>query len=165
MYKELLIIRHGKATLDYDNISDIDRPLKEQGIIDVYNMANRIKDENLIPGKIITSSANRAIHTATIFAQVLNISTLDININENIYSADTEIMLNIINQIDDNIASVIIFGHNPTFTDLANYFTENYIDNLPPTGIVGLKFKTQSWSKIKRLKPVETFFDFPENSI
>ena len=30
MHKELLIIRHGKASVDYDNISDIDRPLKER---------------------------------------------------------------------------------------------------------------------------------------
>ena len=165
MHKELLIIRHGKASVDYNNISDIDRPLKERGIIDVYNMANRIKDKNIIPNKIITSSANRALHTATIFARVLNISTLDIDNIEELYLAEPETIFNIINQLDDNIESLMIVGHNPTFTDLANYFTENYIDNLPPSGIVGLKFETQSWSKIKQLKPLESFFDFPKNNI
>lgn len=161
MYKELLLFRHGKASLNYNNISDIDRSLTEQGVIDVYNMANRLKTKNIKPNIIISSCANRALHTATIIARELNISTLKIDIVEELYLADIETIFSIINQINNNITSLMIVGHNPTLTDLANYFTNRNIDNILPSGIVSLKFKTQSWSDITQQKPVESFFDFP----
>ncbi|MCK5170441.1 MAG: histidine phosphatase family protein, partial [Bacteroidales bacterium] len=71
-FKYLYIVRHGKSIQDYGNISDIDRPLKERGINDGYKMAERLLVQNKIPEKIISSSAVRALHSATIFARTLN---------------------------------------------------------------------------------------------
>ena len=55
----------------------------------------------------------------------------------------------------------MIFGHNPTFTDLANHFLKDKISNMPPSGIVGLKLELESWSKIDRKKVMDSFFDHP----
>ena len=72
-------------------------------------------------------------------------------------------MLDIIKQTEDNIGSLMVIGHNPTFTDLANHFVNDKIDNMPTTGILGLKFESNSWSEIDKLQPNEWFFDFPKN--
>ena len=40
--KDLYLVRHGKSTWDTENISDIDRPLKEQGISDGYKLAGKL---------------------------------------------------------------------------------------------------------------------------
>lgn len=161
--KELYIVRHGKSSWNIDNISDIDRSLKERGVVDGYTMAERLKNKSIIPDKIISSPATRALHSAMIFTRTFNISLENLVINKDIYHAEYRSMINIIRNTDDEIKSLMIFGHNPTFTDLANYFVDNKIDNLPTTGIVGIKFKTEKWNEIEKSDIMDWFFDYPKN--
>ncbi len=84
-YKELYIVRHGKSTQDYGNVSDIDRPLKERGVNDGYAMAKRLLSKNKIPELILTSPAVRALHSATIFARTFNSPFEKIVLNKDIY--------------------------------------------------------------------------------
>ena len=163
--KDLYIVRHGKSTWDIEGISDIDRPLKERGINDGYKMAERLLVEDKIPEMIISSPAVRALHSATIFARTFNFPYSDITINEGIYHAGTNMMLSIIQQTDDNIKSLMVFCFFPTFTDLSNIFVNNKIANVPTTGIVGLKFETNTWKGLEKLMPKDWFFDFPKNKI
>ena len=162
-FKYLYIVRHGKSIQNYGDISDIDRPLTERGINDGYTMAERLLVQEKIPEKIISSPAVRALHSATIFAKTFNFSYNEIIVNEDFYLAETNIVLDIIKQTVNSINSLIIFGHNPTFTDLANYFLKNEIDNIPTTGIIGLKLELNSWSEIDQAKTLESFFDYPKN--
>lgn len=160
--KELFIVRHGKSSWDIENISDIDRTLKERGIHDGYKMAERILKQDKNPDKIISSPAVRALHSATIFARVFDYPYHEIQINEKIYHAGTNQMLTIIKDIPKEIDSLMVFGHNPTFTDLANYFIGNEIENVPTTGIVDILFEINSWSDISNLKVKNWFFDYPK---
>ena len=162
-FKYLYIVRHGKSIQNYGDISDIDRPLTERGVIDGYTMAERLLDQEKKPEKIISSPAVRALHSATIFARTFNFSYNEIIVNKNFYLAETNIVLDTIKQTVNNINSLMIFGHNPTFTDLANYFLKNEIDNIPTTGIVELKLELNSWSEIDQVKALESFFDYPKN--
>ncbi len=162
MYKQLFIVRHGQSSWDLVNISDIDRPLKERGINYGYLMAEKILAKTLNPEKIISSPANRALHTSTIFARVLSYPYQNIEINENIYFADKNTMLALINQVHYQFESLMVFGHNPTFTDLANHFLNQSIDNIPTTGVVWLKFETNEWTKIDKNNLVDYFFDYPK---
>ncbi|NOQ27759.1 MAG: hypothetical protein GQ564_20545 [Bacteroidales bacterium] len=161
MYKYLFIVRHGRSPGSHNGIYDIDRTLDGQGIIDSLVMSMRISNNGNLPDKILSSPAIRAFHSASIFARTFKYLINDITINDEIYLADKNIMLNIIKQTDNNVQNLMIFGHNPTFTDLANHFLKDKINNMPPSGIVGLKFKVESWSKIDRMKVVESSFDHP----
>lgn len=161
--KHLYIVRHGKSEWDYGNVPDIDRPLKERGIRDGYHMAKRLLLNGSVPDKIISSPAVRSLHTASIFARVFKFPYAEIEINESIYMATSNLMLNIMKQTADQYNSLMIFGHNPTFTDLANHFLKDKIENMPTTGIVKLKFATKSWKELNHLKPIESIFDFPKN--
>ena len=161
--KKLFIVRHGKSSWDYADISDIDRPLKERGINDGYMMAQRLLTKKLMPQKILSSPANRALHSATIFARVFQYPYQNIDIKEDIYFADQFTMLNMIKQTSDQTESLMVFGHNPTFTDLANHFLINKIDNIPTTGIVWLKFESDNWADIEKKEPLDYFFDYPKN--
>jgi len=161
--KNLYIVRHGKSTWDIEQISDIDRPLKERGIRDGYMMANRLIEKGHVPELIVSSPAARAIHSATIFARTFKLPHHRIILNEGIYHAGTSNMLKIIQQTQDDLSSLMVFGHNPTFTDLANFFINKEIDNIPTTGIVGLKFEIKSWKELNKQKSVDWFFDFPKN--
>lgn len=163
-YKDLYIVRHGKAISDYFEISDIDRPLKEKGIVDGLNMANRLLSKEIMPEKIISSSAIRAFHSASIFCRAFDISVEKIQIEEPFYLSGTSTLLDLIMNTENSIKSLMIFGHNPTFTDLANHFLNKQIDNMPTTGVVGIRFNTKSWSELNIEKVESSFFDYPKNS-
>jgi len=65
--KTLYIVRHAKSSWDYEGIEDIDRPLKKRGIHDAHLVSKFLAAKINKPDVFISSSANRALHTAVIF--------------------------------------------------------------------------------------------------
>lgn len=162
--KILYIVRHGKSAWDLPGIKDIDRPLKERGIHDAYEMAGRIKEGFSKPDILISSEAARASHTALIFKRELEIRDHDFFIEPKLYHAEVEDILEVIYGIDDSLESAMIVGHNPTFTEFANDICGSYIDNIPTSGLVYGKFNTGKWTELNKSLLVEDLFDFPKNS-
>ncbi len=160
--KQLIIARHGKSSWDYEGIADIDRPLNLRGIKNAHEMARRFLTRKIQPEWILTSPANRALHTATIFARILNIPFQNFFIEERIYTADAPGIVEMISGLEDHIPSVMIFGHNPTFTSLANHFLEESIDNIPTAGMVRLEFAVDQWKEIDINTVSKSFFDYPK---
>lgn len=165
MIKRLILVRHGKSVSENGLIPDIDRTLKERGIKDAYLMAEKLKKKDNYPDLIISSSATRAMHTATIFARVFEIDVSKTILNDSLYLADPHTILDIICKTNDNINSLLMVGHNPGFTDIANFFLPKEIGNLPTTGIVELKFDINYWPDILNIRPIESFVDNPKNII
>lgn len=161
MQKTLGIIRHGKSTWDY-NVSDLDRPLKETGVIKAIDIAQKIRKQSIIPELIISSPAIRALHTAIIIARELKYPYEKIMINPVIYSDSEGDILQLIKNTDDAINCLFIFGHNPVFTDLANLYLKQHIDNLPTSGAVMLKFNVNHWREISSKSVQEEHVFFPE---
>ena len=163
--KTLHIVRHAKSSWDYDNISDIDRPLKLKGIQSAYEMARRIKIRNALPELIITSPANRAIHTAIIFARVFEFPLSKIVIEENLYATEEDFITDLIKKTDNSISSLMIVGHNPELTNFTNIFVKNTIENINTAGIVSLVFDIEKWKDINKKKLVSEQFDFPKKNL
>jgi phosphohistidine phosphatase len=161
--KNLIIVRHGKSSWDYSNVDDIDRPLKERGINDAHLMASRIKGEINDIDLILSSSADRALHTANIFARELKVPSFKIRILEDIYFADESELLQMVKSINNEINTVLLFGHNPTFTIFANYFVKSPLDNLPTSGVVLLSFDIEEWKDLDKSKVISRKVDYPKN--
>jgi phosphohistidine phosphatase len=162
MSKKLYIVRHAKSSWDYEDISDIDRPLSLRGINDAGLMADRLKSRRNIPSLIMTSPACRALHTATIFARTFNLPWEQLRIVEKMYPGSVDDMLKILEKVENSYPSVMIFGHNPAFTEFANYFLSQPVDNVPTAGVVALNFPGDNWKDLKHLQPVIEDFDFPK---
>lgn len=161
-YKHLYIVRHGKSDRDFVDVPDYERPLKERGIVDSYKIASIMAQKKHIPELIISSPAIRALHTAFVFARVSKFPLSKIMVNEDLYMSSENKYLELIKDTKSDINSIMIFGHNPSFTDLANHFLHDKINEIPTSGVVGLKFETDSWKNIANLKPTEFFFDYPK---
>ncbi len=160
--KILHVVRHAKSSWDYESIADIDRTLKEKGIRDAYNISRKLKLNKLIPEKILTSPANRALHTALIFARVLEFPPDRIEISDDLYESSTDKILELIRKTDEKYGSVMICGHNPNTTEIANCFLKNQLDNVPTSGVVTLIFKSESWAGINRKNLEDHLFNFPK---
>ena len=163
-YKQLFIVRHGKSSWEYENVDDIDRPLKVRGINDAYAMAKRLESRNKHPQLIISSPANRALHTSTIFARVLKYPLFNLRLNETIYNGGEDEILQLIKETDDSVSSLMIFGHNPVFTDLSNLFLKDELDKLPTAGITSLNFKAEKWKDISKDNVSTELVDYPKKA-
>ncbi len=160
--KTLHIVRHGKSSWDYENISDIDRPLSPRGINNAYLMAKKLSERKVVPDRFITSPANRALYTSIIFSRVLKFPYEKIQISDSIYMGYTDDLLELVKSQDKSVSNLLIFGHNPAFTAMANQLMDNYLDNIPTAGIVSLTYSIESWAEIGKTSPSKDFFDYPK---
>lgn len=160
--KTLQIVRHAKSSWDYENIADIDRPLKPKGILRAYQASQNLKQNNLIPQMMISSPANRALHTAIIFSRVLDFPLNQLFISQLLYDTGMQQILELIRYTRDEISSLMIFGHNPDFTGIVNHFAGKSIGNLPTAGVVTFVFETDQWKNIS-MNVVESQVNHFEN--
>lgn len=146
--KQFLIIRHAKSSWSDMNLKDIDRPLNKRGLHDAPKMADIIKNiESINIDLIYSSPANRALTTAKQFHQTLDLKS-EIDVRLDIYHADFNDLLHIIENTDDSIDCFAIFGHNPGFTYLVNHFYKKGIENLPTCGIAHFTTEASSWLEL-----------------
>lgn len=158
--KQFLIVRHAKSSWSDLNLKDIDRPLNKRGLHDAPKMALIIKNSNVIDLDYIYSSpANRALTTAKQFHKTLEIKN-EIDIRMDIYHADFQDLIHIIENTDDSVNSFAIFGHNPGFTYLVNHYAKVDIENLPTCGIAHFQTNAKTWLDLnsKNTNLVELMF-------
>lgn len=146
--KVLHIVRHAKSSWDFDGIADIDRTLKSKGIRSAYEIARKLKLSNQLPERIVTSPANRALHTAVIFARVFEFPLKDIEISSLLYESSLEKILEYLKATPDSCGSMMMFGHNPDVSDLAGNFVRSLVGDIPTAGVVSLVFKVDRWKEI-----------------
>lgn len=148
--KRLILIRHAKSSWDYPMLSDFDRPLNPRGRRDAPIMAQRLQGLLTPPFRLIASPAVRALSTAQLFAETFEIPDAQIRIDRRIYEATPGTLLHLVNTLDETDEQVLMFGHNPGFTDLIQLLVDDRLPfiELPTCGIAVLTFDVAQWSDI-----------------
>ena len=165
MSKVLTIVRHGKSDWSFNGLADFDRPLKARAYTDGYKMASKLKKMDPLPDLMLSSPANRALYTAMIYNRVLFGEFQRLQITEDLYLSGPRLILNKIRALEDAVQHVAIFGHNPGFTELANQFLPEYLDNIPTSGFVRLTFNTSKWSEISEKNLTGHIFEYPKKDL
>jgi len=160
--KTLYIVRHAKSSWDEPGLADHDRPLIAAGIKKTNLIIDYLKNKNVLPDLIISSSATRAKNTAFLIAKGLGYPLAEVIVDVKMYHASPEAILNELYALPDNVSSVMIFGHNPTLTYFVNQFLEPTIVNLPTSGVVTIEFATDNWTEIGAAKFRNLFTVFPK---
>lgn len=146
--KQLYLVRHAKSSWDYPELHDAERPLIPKGIERSQLVIRFLKERGVFPGLIISSPAVRAIETAKLFAAGLGYPLKGIETDQKIYDGYYDRILDIIYGTDDSIESLMLFGHNPTITNLANLFLHPGLDDMPTSSAVAIGFNTKKWEEI-----------------
>jgi len=161
MKKELFIVRHAKSSWDLENISDIDRSLSHRGIRNAYEMARRLKIDRSLPELLISSPANRALHTATIFINVFELPYSQLKVDTRFYGHGIKEIQAVIYEQASQTKKIMIFGHNPDFTELTRFYSKKSLVEIPTCGIVRLTFNCASWSGIGQDNLISEVIDSP----
>ena len=162
--KTLYLIRHAKSSWKDLSLEDIDRPLNKRGKKDAPNIGAFLKEKGAAPDLMISSPAKRAYTTAKLIAKELGYDTDDIVKNKKLYVFDysgkdvMEVVRNIKNKYD----VVMIFGHNPTFSHLADSFTDDNLEEMPTCGTACFQFDTDKWKEIEDSEAELNFFITPK---
>ena len=155
--KTLILVRHGKSSWDY-SVDDKDRPLQERGINDGHLVSKKFTSQNVAIDAIFSSPANRALHTCMIFLRQLNFPFKKFQVHNDLYDFSGESVVKFVKKLDDRFDTVMIFGHNAAFTNVANSLGNSYIDNVTTTGLVQLDFKVEGWASVSNGTTMQTIF-------
>lgn len=160
--KKLYILRHGKSSWKYPELSDFERPLNNRGKRDAPFMARLARESGISPDLILSSPALRAYSTARIFAEEMNYPLEKVETSELIYEASVSDLINVITGIDNSFFSVILAGHNPGLTSLSNTLSGKFIDNIPTCGLVELSIDVSDWQDVTPDCTVLENFEYPK---
>lgn len=162
--KTLVIIRHAKSSWEQGIKHDFDRPLNERGRKDAPKIGAFLRQKGIKPDHIYSSPANRALSTAHLIAHEVGFPIEKIIENLDFYNFDDHLqpIIALLQQSPDTAETVFIFGHNETFTYLANHFTKNQIDHLPTCGVVCIRFVTNTWQNFDEAPATTDFVVFPK---
>ena len=163
MMKTVYFIRHAKSSWSDPSLSDRHRPLDKRGFRDAPFMAQLLSSQVKSIDQIVSSPATRAHTTAQFFAEAFHLDKGSIHLDPNIYLAYPEALLQIIQNFEPSWNTVLFFGHNPAFTDIANRFAQDYIENVPTCGIVEVQAKINDWKFFGQPKLTKVVnFQFPK---
>jgi phosphohistidine phosphatase len=146
--RTLFLVRHAKSSWDNPALRDFQRPLNERGLQDAPRMGKMLAALDIQPDLLVSSPAKRASTTAQFFAVAFGIGADQIVQNESIYEAAPRTILHVISNLPDTAQTVLLFGHNPAFTEVANFFTHDFIENVPTCGVVRIETTAESWSRM-----------------
>lgn len=125
-------------------------------------MGRRLKKFKVKPDMILASPAKRALKTAELIAKEIGFPRKQIATDALLYESDLLTLVDAIKKIDDSFSCVMMFGHNPALTDLAEYLTNHKVDRLPTCGIFSIDFSINSWKEISNGKGAFNFVDYPQ---
>ena len=160
--KTLYLMRHAKASWEEPGVSDTDRPLVQKGLKKTNTIVDFLLKRETSIDLMISSPAVRAYETAKIVAAGLNYPINKIKTDRKIYDGYYDRILDIIYGTSNDLNSVMIFGHNPTITNLANLFLHPGMENMSTSCVVCLSFDTDKWESIPSCEAMQEFIVFPK---
>ncbi|HCS20682.1 MAG TPA: hypothetical protein DIW47_09015 [Bacteroidetes bacterium] len=161
--KSIYLLRHAKSSWKDAELSDIDRPLNKRGKSDAPMMGRYFSKKHIHPQLIISSPAKRAFKTAALVATELGYEEKNIHIDMELYGANVNELLSIIQKQEASLDRVMLVGHNPAFTLAVFFFTGESIANLPTCGLVRIDFDTKRWKLVKEGKGKLRLFEYPRS--
>jgi phosphohistidine phosphatase len=159
--KMLFLVRHAKSSKDDPALPDKDRPLNDRGERDAPKMGERLAKREVKPDLILSSPAKRAFRTAQVIARKLNYKPQDIVLDERLYAAGADDLLNVIRELGSKPTTVMLFGHNPELTELAHRLSGT-ITHLPTSAVAEFSFDAKSWSTTGMDRPTSVVLHTPK---
>ena len=158
--KTLCLVRHAKSSKDDPTLADKDRPLAERGRKQAREMGQRLARHHAMPDRVLCSPALRARATAEAIADEMGYARADIAVDDRLYASSADELLAVIREFDDELDCVMLFGHNPEFTELAHWLSSDIVD-MPTCAVAEFCFDTKRWSDVGNVRPDRATVDRP----
>jgi phosphohistidine phosphatase len=147
---KIYIVRHATAQDRGEALPDFERSLIKKGKKEAAAVAKDLALKRAGPDLMISSFANRAIETAHLFAKALGYPRQKILLRDTFYgSTDIEGLVNEIRKQPDKYRSLMLFGHDPAFSQLAAHLIMGFRETIPKAGVVTADFPASRWRDLE----------------
>lgn len=160
--KFLTIVRHAKSSWQASGLADHDRILNARGERDAPIMAARLVEHGVRPSLILSSTAVRAFTTAKILAAKMGYPKEFLQREKDLYHASADRILSIVAGQDNGFNSILVVGHNPGMTSLANQLVPGITNNLPTAGVLSIVADCEDWNLIRSSSIELAVYDYPK---
>lgn len=116
--RTLWLLRHAKSSWHDASIPDHDRPLAARGEEAARRIRDHLRDSDVLPDLVLCSAAVRTRQTLDAVRPALD-ATTQVLIEDGLYGADADDLLDRLRVVDPQITLVLLIGHNPGIQDLA----------------------------------------------
>lgn len=123
----------------------------------------RLAARGVRPDLLISSSAVRALTTARLIAEQLAYPEERIVVDERLYAAEVERLLEVISEISAQHQTVLLFGHNPELTALAHRWDAS-IEHMPTCAVAQFEFDAPDWASAIQSRPGLVWFNKPKQT-
>jgi phosphohistidine phosphatase len=144
--KTLYLLRHAKSSWADVNLADFDRPLNDRGLDAAPFMGKFMADNILIPDTILTSPARRAEQTARLVKEAADIS-YSIKFDERIYEASPQMLNQVVSELDDDLSSAMLVGHNPGIEGFIRFLTGK-LEPMPTAALAVIDLNIANWAEV-----------------
>jgi phosphohistidine phosphatase len=160
--RTLYICRHAKSDRGPGHASDHDRPLNERGLRNAPFMARLFAERGEPVDLLLSSTALRAVSTASFHAAHLGMADPDIELRAELYLASVQRIMDVLHTIPDHQPRVMLFGHNPGLSQLVEHLAGEGLGDLPTGSIVRVDLHVNEWSAAARGTGTTVWWDHPK---
>ena len=112
-------------------------------------MGAALHQRGVKPDVMIVSLAVRAWTTAELIADELEYPREELVQESAIYAAGLGALMQVVQNIDEEVETACLIGHNPGFEDLANtLIPEMEVSQLPTCGVVRMQLRSDTWGAV-----------------
>ena len=144
--KTLLLLRHAKSSWKQPEMNDHDRPLNKRGKKEAPKVGKYLKENDLVPDLILSSTARRAHDTAQTVAEECGFEG-QIDLYQDLYLSDTASYLDILHCLPDDARRVLVVGHNPDLDELLTLLTD-VTDHMTTAALAVVNLPISSWQEL-----------------
>lgn len=144
--KTLLLLRHAKSSWDQPDLHDHDRPLNKRGKKEAPLVGKYLKDNDLVPDLVLSSTARRAHDTAQAAVEESGFEG-QVDLYQDLYLSDTSCYLDILRCLPDEARRVLVVGHNPDLEEFLTLLTDDS-EHLRTATLAQVDLPISSWQEL-----------------
>lgn len=144
-------MRHAEIAPGNPAAHDHDRPLSPQGRLAARRMGALLKDHDLVPGRLISSSATRARETVAGLLEMLDFEKESVYTRQ-LYLATPDTYTNLLRQFPDEIELPMLVGHNPGISNFLGISCRMHA-YMSTAAIAEIHFDIQHWDRLQAYTP------------
>lgn len=144
--RKLFVLRHGKASKNFDYSEDYIRNLNKKGIAQINQIGYIMKNSEVVIDEIISSKARRTFETAQIVNHYINCS--EISFNEELYLCSLDEIAQSLST-NSNAKTRLYVGHNNGISYFVNWLCDENI--LMNTGmLIEIDLEIDDWNHLSQ---------------
>lgn len=142
----LYLLRHGEAKPGIGPLGDLKRPLSEAGEFHINQLSKVLESRKITFDLILVSPAVRTSQTAKILSK--SVSSKEILVLDEIYDAELNDLVKILNDVDSGVQNLLLVGHNPSLSLLVSYLTGIGSLSLNPGMMAIIEIVSVEWKQM-----------------